>query len=260
LYICGKFNFSVKNSAKQMKNKVLAAIKPLLADKGLKTEELKNLADVVIREKGLTDESTDEQISNAIGDGSVLKQIAAIIQQAASSADTAAAARVAKKYEGWINPNEPQPQPKPTPKPTPTPAPQPKDAHDEQIAKLIEQISKQQEQINTLNAAAVQRSKEIEAARLQSLLAADERIKKMPTWFAERYKLDKEENLESVAAKAESEWAQAKQELYKRDDFAAPPTGGAFGGGSGSQQDGVFAFLKQVGDYNKAQAQAAANK
>jgi hypothetical protein len=230
-----------------MKQKVIAAIKPLVADRGLKAKEIENLAESYIALKGLTDASTDEEVSNAItADGSAIKSLAATIQSAVSAADTAAAARIEAKYKDYV---------KPEPKPSGDETPKPKDADNVQLPAELKaildaqrkEVTALQSQLAQLNELRAKDAAEAEANRLRSLFESDERVKKLPDFWRERYTLDKAENLDTLAQRAESEWASKRQELYKAEGITPPPTGNNIQRGAGDATD-LIAKLNHMGE------------
>jgi hypothetical protein len=207
-----------------MKQKVLEVLKPLVASKGFKKAELEGLADLIA--KNLTDASTDEEINNAV---SGVLPYADLMQKIGNRY----AADIEKKYEGWKKPedvNNPTP-PKP---PTPPTNEEHKALTAEEIQKLIAE--------GIANGLKPYQERE-EKNRLQALLFANEKVKTMPESFRSRYTLDKEENLDTLAAQMEADYASLKQELLKSGEFATPPTSG---GGQGSSDD-LIAALQAMG-------------
>jgi hypothetical protein len=233
-----------------MKQKIVAAIKPLVADRGLKAKEIENLADFYITLKGFSDAATDDELNDAVkADSSILKTYAANLQSAISSADTAATARTEAKFKDWIDPkkakellkggentgsgnegNKPEPQ---------GISPELK-AYLDNIQKAFDEQQKRLQQVDEQQKA---RAAADEANRLNSLLQNDSRVKDLPKWFSKHYTLDKEENLETTAAQIEKDWTEAKQELYKRSgEFAEPPGNG----GGGSDADDFMRSLENA--------------
>jgi uncharacterized membrane-anchored protein YjiN (DUF445 family) len=223
--------FNTKTRAK-MKQRIIDALKPLVANKGLKQKELDNLAEQIIAIKGITAESTDADIESAVQDGVI---IAAYAQSIGNRMDTEATARVTKRYEGFVDPKTLEPQ---------NPQPQGGQGGDaiQQPQEPQNNNALSQKQIQKLIADAVSsaiapfRAKE-EASRLASLLAADKRIEKVPAEFRAHYTLDKEENLDALAEKINSEYAAMRRSVYLADGIAEPPAiaSGAQGGAKPSQ-------------------------
>lgn len=205
-----------------MKQKVLDVLKPLVASKGFKRAELEGLADIIA--KNLTEESTEDEINNAV---SGILPYAELMQKIGNRY----AADVEKKYEGWVKPEENKPATPPEP---PVREEQPKGLTTEEIQKLIAD--------GIANGLKPYQERE-EKNRLQNLLFANEKVKSMPESFRSHYTLDKEENLDSLAAKMEADYANLKQELLKNGEFATPPTSG---GGLGSSDD-LIAALQAMG-------------
>ena len=210
-----------------MKEKVLAVLKPMLASKGFKKQELEGLADIVA--KNLKDDSTEEEINNAaIG----IVPYAELMQKVGNRY----ASEIEKKYEGYVKPSTDKDEP---------------DIKKEEPLDKNNQTSQSltQEQIQKMIADGIAeglkpyREKE-ERTRLQSLLYANEKVKSVPESFRSRYTLDKEDNLEALAAQIETDYASLKQELLKSGEFTAPPQKGAEGG----DNDDLISALKAMGE------------
>jgi hypothetical protein len=225
-----------------MKNTLLEAVKTLVADKGLKAEQVKNLAELFTTIKGLTDDSSDEDVTNALASGGdIIKAIASQIQTAASEADRVAAQRVTKKFEGWIDPKTIQQQQQANPPEPPANNNGNGSNQQQQQAITAQDIQKL---IDTAVAAAVQPfQQERETQRLRKLLDSNDRVKDMPQTFRNRYQLDKEENLDTTITQMEQDYAAMKQELIKAGVFAEPP---ATGNGA-TETDDVVAALQRMG-------------
>ena len=95
-----------------IKERVLAAAKTSFAKYGLKGKELEKLADVIVAQKGLTDESKDEDVNDAVtGYTSSMELLQSVANRYATD--------VEKKYEGYVKPVEPPTvPPKPSEPPT----------------------------------------------------------------------------------------------------------------------------------------------
>ncbi|MBQ9532662.1 MAG: hypothetical protein IJR71_01680, partial [Prevotella sp.] len=70
----------------------------------MKGKELEKLADVIIASKGLTDDSTDDDVNGAITGATSYVEIM-------QSVGNRYANDVEKKYEGYVKPNEPPVEP-----------------------------------------------------------------------------------------------------------------------------------------------------
>ena len=86
--------------------------------------------------------------------------------------------------------------------------------------------------------AAADRQKEIDAAvakatapfleqqeksRLNGLLMGHEKLKNIPKLFSGKYSLDKEENLDAVAAQIEADYTAMTQDIVSKGQFVAAP-------------------------------------
>lgn len=191
-----------------MNEKILKMLKPLVADKGLNKDELESLANIA--GKNLTDASTDEEISDVVNG---ITPFVELMQKVGNRYATA----IEDKYKGWVNPNgakQAQSKSEVTAKKNvqeTTPA-----ITADDIQKLIE--AKVAERMKPFELQA-------EAKRLKSLLDGNERIKNIPLSFRQNYRLEKEEDLDSVANKIESDYAALKQEQLRSGEFVTPPTG-----------------------------------
>lgn len=190
-----------------MNEKILKMLKPLVADKGLNKDELESLANIA--GKNLTDASTDEEISDVVNG---ITPFVELMQKVGNRYATA----IEDKYKGWVNPNgakQAQSKSEVTAKKNEQETAPAFTADD--IQKLIE--AKVAERMKPFELQA-------EAKRLKSLLDGNERIKNIPLSFRQNYHLEKEEDLESVANKIESDYAALKQEQLRSGEFVAPPT------------------------------------
>lgn len=193
-----------------VKDRVLASCKTSFAKYGLKKDELSKLVDQVIATRGLTDESTDEDVSNAI---SAVEPYVGMMQ----SAFNRAVSETTKKYEGWIDPKT-----KPNVLEEPSPS---ANLTAETVAKMIADAqTEQQKAINEAVAAALAPYKEREEKlRLSSLLQGNEKLKNIPEVFRSRYVLDKEENLNNVVDQINSDYTTLKQALVADGTFVDAP-------------------------------------
>lgn len=196
-----------------IKEKVLASCKTSFAKYGLKKDELSKLVDQIISGRGLTDESTDEDVTKAI---TAVEPYVGMMQSAFNRAVT----ETETKYKGWVKPTDP-PVP-PTPPTPPTDAPLTADA----VAKMIaESNANQQKAISDAVAAALAPYKEREEkARLSALLQSNEKLKDVPEIFRSRYTLDNEKNLDTVVEQITNDYTALKQSLVANGTFVTAPT------------------------------------
>lgn len=195
-----------------IKEKVLASCKTSFAKYGLKKDELAKLVDQIISGRGLTDESTDEDVTKAI---TAVEPYVGMMQSAFNRAVT----ETETKYKGWVKPIDP-----PVPPTPPTP---PKDAPltADVVAKMIaESNANQQKAISDAVAAALAPYKEREEkARLSALLQSNEKLKDVPEIFRSRYTLDNEKNLDTVVEQITNDYTALKQSLVSNGTFVTAP-------------------------------------
>lgn len=194
-----------------IKEKVLASCKTSFAKYGLKKDELAKLVDQIVAGRGLTDESTDENVTEAI---TAVEPYVGMMQAAFNRA----VSETAKKYEGWVDP-------KATPTPSVPPTTEtPLTAED--VAKMIAEVKNdQQKAVNEAVAAALAPYKEREErTRLAALLQSNEKLKNVPEVFRSRYQLDKEEDLDSVVEQINNDFTTMKQALVADGTFVSAPT------------------------------------
>lgn len=194
-----------------IKEKVLASCKTSFAKYGLKKDELAKLVDQIVASRGLTDESTDENVTEAI---TAVEPYVGMMQAAFNRA----VSETAKKYEGWVDPKATPTPPVPPATETPLTA--------EAVAKMIAEVKNdQQKAVNEAVAAALAPYKEREErARLAALLQSNEKLKNVPEVFRSRYQLDKEENLDSVVEQINNDFTTMKQALVADGTFVSAPT------------------------------------
>lgn len=194
-----------------IKEKVLASCKTSFAKYGLKKDELAKLVDQIVAGRGLTDESTDENVTEAI---TAVEPYVGMMQAAFNRA----VSETAKKYEGWVDPKATPTPPVPPTTETPLTA--------EAVAKMIAEVKNdQQKAVNEAVAAALAPYKEREErARLAALLQSNEKLKNVPEVFRSRYQLDKEENLDSVVEQINNDFTTMKQALVADGTFVSAPT------------------------------------
>lgn len=201
-----------------IKEKVLASCKTSFAKYGLKKDELAKLVDQIVTSRGLTDESTDENVTEAI---TAVEPYVGMMQAAFNRA----VSETTKKYEGWVDPKATPTPPTNTPTPPVLPTTEtPLTA--EAVAKMIAEVKNdQQKAVNEAVAAALAPYKEREErTRLTTLLQSNEKLKNVPEVFRSRYQLDKEENLDSVVEQINNDFTEMKQKLVADGIFVSAPT------------------------------------
>lgn len=201
-----------------IKEKVLASCKTSFAKYGLKKDELAKLVDQIVAGRGLTDESTDENVTEAI---TAVEPYVGMMQAAFNRA----VSETTKKYEGWVDPKAtPTPPTNPPAPPVPPTTETPLTA--EAVAKMIAEVKNdQQKAVNEAVAAALAPYKEREErTRLATLLQSNEKLKNVPEVFRSRYQLDKEENLDSVVEQINNDFTEMKQKLVADGIFVSAPT------------------------------------
>lgn len=187
-----------------IKEKVLASCKTSFAKYGLKKDELSKLVDQIVAGRGLTDESTDEDVTKVI---TAVEPYVGMMQ----SSFNRAVSEIEAKYKGWVKPTDP-----------PTEAPLTMDA----VAKMIAASKEEQQKaISEAVAAALAPYKEREEkTRLSTLLQGNEKLKDVPEVFRSRYTLDKEENLDNVVEQITNDYTALKQSLVASGTFVTAPT------------------------------------
>lgn len=201
-----------------IKEKVLTSCKTSFAKYGLKKDELAKLVDQIVASRGLTDESTDENVTEAI---TAVEPYVGMMQAAFNRA----VSETTKKYEGWVDPKAtPTPPTNPPAPPVPPTTETPLTA--EAVAKMIAEVKNdQQKAVNEAVAAALAPYKEREErTRLATLLQSNEKLKNVPEVFRSRYQLDKEENLDSVVEQINNDFTTMKQKLVADGIFVSAPT------------------------------------
>lgn len=201
-----------------IKEKVLTSCKTSFAKYGLKKDELAKLVDQIVASRGLTDESTDENVTEAI---TAVEPYVGMMQAAFNRA----VSETTKKYEGWVDPRAtltPPTNPPAPPVPPTTETPLTAEA----VAKMIAEVKNdQQKAVNEAVAAALAPYKEREErTRLATLLQSNEKLKNVPEVFRSRYQLDKEENLDSVVEQINNDFTEMKQKLVADGIFVSAPT------------------------------------
>ena len=223
-----------------IKDRVLTSAKTSFAKYGLKKDELSKLVDLIIASRGLTDESKDENVTSAI---TAVEPYVGMMQ----SSFNRAVSETTKKFDGWIDPNDPNNKPTPTVPPTP-PVP-PTGLTKEQVQQMIAEASaNNQKAISDAVAQALAPYKEREEkARLTSLLQGNEKLKDIPEVFRTRYQLDKEENLDATVQKITDEWTTLKQGLVSSGQYVEAPR-------ATSKADEQNDFIKAMQGYSERNA------
>lgn len=219
-----------------IKERVLAAAKTSYAKYGLKGKELEKLADVIIASKGLTDDSTDDDVNGAItGHVSYVEFMQSVANRYATD--------VEKKYEGYVKPTVPPVEPPKPDKPIIDPT-KPLTLAD--VQKLLEEQKQSLEAANKTameEALAPFKQKE-EAARLRTLLDGHEKLKDVPQMFRSRYTLDKEENLDAKAEEIAADYQLMKAEMFKSGVVVEAPKVST----ESDENDEVISMLKKVNE------------
>lgn len=223
-----------------IKEKVLASCKTSFAKYGLKKDELAKLVDQIVAGRGLTDESTDENVTEAI---TAVEPYVGMMQAAFNRA----VSETAKKYEGWVDPKATPTPPVPPTTETPLTA--------EAVAKMIAEVKNdQQKAVNEAVAAALAPYKEREErTRLAALLQSNEKLKNVPEVFRSRYQLDKEENLDSVVEQINNDFTTMKQALVADGTFVSAPTTST----PQSEQDDFIKRMKGFAQRNAPKSEGA---
>lgn len=196
-----------------MKKKLIQVLKTLYASKGLKANELEELADIL--SSSLKEDSTDEEISNvANGAASYVNMLQKVGNRYASA--------VEEKYKGYVKPNVTEDKTKPIEENTLTKGAIAK-LISEGIAEAIKPIQQQRE-----------------SERLSQVLSSNEKLKGIPAKFISRYKLEKEEDLDNVASQIAQDYADERKAVLESLGIAEPPTSG----GDADSDEG-FAKLMQ---------------
>lgn len=214
-----------------IKEKVLASAKTSFAKYGLKKDELSKLVDLIVASRGLTDESKDEDVTSAI---TAVEPYVGMMQ----SSFNRAVSETTKKFDGWIDHNDPNH--KPTPPVPPTGLTQ------EQVQQMIAENTKKVVSDAVAAAIAPYKEKE-ERARLNDLFGKSEKLKEVPEQFRSRYQLDKEENLETLAQQCADDWTALKQSLVASGSFVEAPK-------ATSKEDEQNDFIKKMQDFSERNA------
>lgn len=194
-----------------MKKKLINLLKTSYSDKGFNATELEGIADLLITSNNLKDESTDEELSNAVsGASSYVNLLQKVGNRYAS--------QVESKYQGYV-------------KPEPSTPNNGEGNNTEALTK--EQIA---EMLRVGIEDALKPYKEAEAQKhLDSILRSQGKLKSIPEKFVSRYKLDKEENAETLATQIEQEYAEERKAILASMGIADIPNIGS--GGPSSEED-----------------------
>ena len=201
-----------------MIKKFLEVLKPLLKDKGLSKEEIESLANLY--GKNLTETSTDEEIDNL---AKSVVPFAEIMQKSASRQVTAA-------REGFKNFKSPEDVEKLLAE-----AKEGKKSEEKQEGGLtLEQVQQLVSQaiVNEtkgLKDKIAEYEEKERTSQLKSMLYAHSKVKDIPDFFRSHYSLDKEEDIEAIASKIETDYATMKQKLVQQEGFVEKPKAGGIG-------------------------------
>ena len=229
-----------------IKEKVLASCKTSFAKYGLKKDELSKLVDQIIASRGLTDESTDEDVTKAI---TAVEPYVGMMQ----SSFNRAVSETESKYKGWVKPTESTVSPTQTTSTT-TPTNAPLTADD--VARMIADAKNDQQKAITaaVTAALAPYKEREEKARLSALLQSNEKLKDVPEVFRSRYTLDNEENLDNVVEQITNDYTALKQSLVASGTFVTAPTTST----PQSERDDFIKRLKGFSERNAPKPEGAA--
>lgn len=221
-----------------IKDRVLSSCKTSFAKYGLKKDELSKLVDQIVASRGLTDESKDEDVTTAI---SAVEPYVGMMQ----SAFNRAVSETSKKYEGWIDPNDPKNQIQPTvPQVPPTGG-----LTQEQVQQMIAAAAESnQKAISDAVAAALAPFKEKEQKTyLANILQGNDKLKDIPEQFRSRYQLDKEENLDTTVQRIVDDWTGLRQTLVASGQFVEAPK-------TSTKEDEQSDFAKAMAGFSERNA------
>lgn len=222
-----------------IKERVLASAKTSYAKYGFKKSELGELAAIIA--KNLTDESTDEDIQAALTANEGFAQMMQSVYNRGVSETT-------DKFKGYV------PAPKKAEDPAPA-TPMPDSLTAESVREMIAASLKQRQKeiddaVNKAVAPLLEREK---SARLRNLLQGNEKLKAIPEVFREKYVLDKEEDLDSMVSKIETDWASTKQALVASGQFVEAPQ-------RGNPQSEADDFIKTLEGFSERNQPAKTNQ
>ena len=220
-----------------IKERVLASMKTSYAKYGFKKDELNSLTDII--SANLTEESTDEQITAALKAAEGYAQMMQTVYNRGISETN-------KKFEGYVKPEPPTPPVPPVPPVTESTLTM------EQVRQMIEQANadRQKSIEDAVKAATAPFIQQQEKSRLEGLLQNHAKVKSIPAMFREKYTLDKEENLDNLAAQIEADYTAFKQELVSSGQFVEAPS-------QSSPESEADDFIKRMEDYGKRNAPVA---
>lgn len=176
-----------------MKEKVLTLLKTSYAKYGFKAKEMESLAEIIAT--NLNEESTDEEIEAAISGAEVW---AGMIQKVA----TRAASEIEKKYSKDPKPVQKEPANETT-----------------ELEKMVKELKDQMAKMNA----------DQQAAALKKRLLEDKRLSKVPSSFIAKYSIEKEDDLDAVVAKIDTEFTEMKSEMLKSGLIVDAPNHGMGG-------------------------------
>ena len=219
-----------------IKERALTAIKQNYAKFGLKAEELDKLAEHIAG--GLKDESTDDELNTAV-------EGAKFYAEMMQSVGNRKATEVQNKYKDYI----PKPAEPTTPPVTPSVTPPTGNLTLEQVQKMIadNNAANQKAIDDAVKAATAPFLAQQEQARLNGLLMNHAKLKSIPKIFSEKYHLDKEEDLETVAAQIEADYTAMSQQQIASGQFVKAPS-------QGSPESDADDFVKKMEDFGKRNA------
>lgn len=226
----------------EIKNRVLSLAKTTYAKFGFKSKELDQLSGIIAA--NLTDESTDEDIKNALTAAEGYAQMMQTVYNRGIS-------ETKDKYKDYIKPSDPDPKPKPDPDPVP-PVDPGKTLTLEDVQRMIQESNKGKEkEINDAVSKAIAPYLEREnKARLASMLQGHEKLRDIPDVFRSKYHLEKDEDLEDVVAKIEQDWTSTKQALISSGQFVEAPA-------KADPESEVDDFVKMMQGYGERNAPAS---
>ncbi len=208
-----------------MRKKLINALKTKYADKGFNQSDLEGLADILA--KTLSEEATEEEIGNAAGG-------AAPYVELMQKVGNRYASQVERKYAGYVPGTESKT------------ATETKTGDGSASGLTLEQVS---ELLSSKIADALKPFQEAQQAqKLSTLLASQPQLKAIPSKFVSRYKLEKEEDAQTLAAQIEQDFANERKEMLATLGLSDVP----FGGNGGFDTDDDFA--KKMQEAQKALA------
>lgn len=195
----------------EIKDKVLNSLKTSYARYGFKKEELNQLATIIAG--NLNDESTDEDIAAAVtANEGFAKMMQSVYNRGVTETN--------ERFKDYVpKPANPEPDTKHI---------QPTEGGLtlESVQELIKQANanKQKEIDAAVNKAIAPLLEREQKARLRTMLQGHEKLKSIPEVFRNNYTLDKEENLDALVSKIETDWTNTKQALVASGQFVEAPS------------------------------------